>query len=126
MSDDKKNLHRDAPDMSGGGIKTSWGSGEQKSGIETLTPVIKPSKSQMRVFGDPDAKTCGGCRHFRPDAFKAEARRTQFFRELINGYQWKPEHLCDAPDKLGLCHMSDGTICGPNTAACDHWTPQRK
>lgn len=126
MSDEKdgRNLHKDAVIYDGAGVKTTWQGGSSK--LETITPVVKPSKHQLEVFGNPNAKTCGGCRHFRQDAFKAEAKRTQFFRELIKGYEWKPEHLCDPPDQLGLCHMRDGTICGPRTAACDHWTPQRK
>jgi len=124
-SDPPKNLHPEAADYSHAGLKTTWGAGPGPK-IETMTPVVRPTKQQLAVFGNAEAKVCGGCQHFRPDAFKSEAKRTQFFRELVQGYQWKLEHLCDPPNELGLCHMRDGTICGPRTAACDQWAPKRK
>lgn len=84
------------------------------------TVVARPTARQLAVFGQQRQITCGTCKFFRRDTGQVIMRNTQFLQSLPE-QGWKREHLCDDPQKMGLCDQHGDMIVGPSSLGCEFY-----
>jgi hypothetical protein len=100
-----------------------WKSGD-KVVAKSETKIQLPTGSETATFSQQDAKTCGGCRHFR-GAQKDRPTIKGFVAAALHEAGWKKMFLGDKPENLGRCSEDEGLVVGPNSRACTHYSQKR-
>lgn len=115
----------DAPRAPKRSLPVTWKGGAGVAPIHDRAPVIQEaSDSDVAIFADQRATTCGSCKHFRPPEKDRPAVRGMI-AAAIHEAKWKLGFLTHAPEDIGRCRENDTLAVGMHSKSCDHYSGGR-